>query len=80
MKQTVNLKFLLIAILMTISMTKLAEGQCTNNIPCTSEYNPVCARQDTSYRTFSNRCVFNRENLCARTGAEWEFVRVGQCE
>nr|ATU82903.1 secreted Kazal protein [Pristhesancus plagipennis] len=71
-------KFLLIVILVTVSMKEFAAGQCANNIACTGEYNPVCAKQDTFYRTFSNRCRLNRENMCAET--QWEFVRVGQCE
>nr|ATU82676.1 venom Kazal domain protein 5 [Pristhesancus plagipennis] len=50
-----------------------------DSIICTTEYNPLCASRGSETRTFSNRCLLNRENQCGGSNGQWVATRLGLC-
>ncbi|KAL1123150.1 hypothetical protein AAG570_002237 [Ranatra chinensis] len=64
-RPTMKIIPLVAALLSVLALANAQRSRC--HVACPSTYDPVCATDAPSHRTFSNMCMMNAHNTCYRT-------------
>uniref|UniRef100_R4G7Z5 Putative kazalzinho kazal type serine protease inhibitor n=1 Tax=Rhodnius prolixus TaxID=13249 RepID=R4G7Z5_RHOPR len=74
----IYLLFLATILIFNAGMASPESGETCKFLSCPLNWRPVCGRRGNEYKTFGNRCDFDRSNCFANP--QYEFKHKGRCE